>query len=188
MRILLLIIIFSISACSPGLDKHLDISGLVEHQSFESNTQAHTNARLDGIVDERPELAIAKWEDEFLTPDRNTSDIVSKALEQAMFDYGYNVQQHGFPAVSGEILDWFVEVEQGFPLVSAHARAKLRLNITGSGNQLLFRSIYLAETTKKSPFMSQSHIEALLSEAMHSAITEILQDPDFSATLQSSHS
>ena len=179
-----LILIAALGACSPGLDRHLDISGVSENQLAASSDYKNINVRLDGIIDERENFIIGKWGEESLSPDRNTSEVVTNAFSRVMQNYGYNLSNSSYPSVSGEILDWFVEVDQGFPMVTANARAKLRLNIAGPGNKLIYRSIYLAESTKKSPFMSQAHIESILAEAMFSAIQEAFKDPELEQKLQ----
>lgn len=182
------------SACAPSLGVRLSVPGLPEQQREDSKGQAFERppvgsagkVRVAPFTDARPATTIAIIDGREIPSDGSLGTVVQEGFERYLRDAGVRVVLSGAPVIEGEIIEWRSKVQPKFPASEATAFAKVRIAVKNQRTQFVaYRGTFSGEATMTDPFITESEIQKLLTDAMSTAIQAILKEDKFLTQLSS---
>jgi hypothetical protein len=182
-----------VSACAPSLGVRMSVPSLPEQSQIKKEGDSEPAPNLDGVkvrvspfMDARSSSAIAVVDGRNVSPDGSLGPLVQAGFEQYIRDAGGRIAVlQGATLIEGEIVDWRAKVMPKFPASDAKATAKIKVNVKDPRTQFIkYRGTFSGEATATHPFLTESDIQKLLTDAMAGAITAALQDESFVLQLQ----
>jgi hypothetical protein len=134
--------------------------------------------RVGNFLDSRPSTTFAVIDGREVASDGNLGTVVQEGFERYLHEAGAAIVLFNAPSIEGEITEWSVDVTPKFPASEAHAKARIKIELRGTGAKLLYRATYSGEASSVHPFLSESGVRDLLASAMGSAIEEAVHDQD----------
>ena len=173
-----------LSACSSGVSDSLQLSRITVEESDEAAPKLEKlNLTVSSVLDARSDESIGAIDGREIQSEGNVGSEVVRSLEQELKARGAQLKQFNAPKIKGEVRDWQVHVEPGFPASAALANAEIRLHILDINGEVRYTGTYLGEAQSNSPFLSNEGVESTLGKAMGFALKEALEDEGFVGTL-----
>jgi hypothetical protein len=194
-RILLTVIAlvcFTQSACAPSLGVRLAVPGLPELKQEDAQGKALERppvgsagkVRVATFADARQTSTIATIDGRQIPSDGSLGTVVQEGFERYLRDAGVRVVLSGAPVIEGEITEWSSKIQPKFPASEATAIAKIKIAIKNPRTQFVaYRGTFSGEASMTDPFVTESEIQKLLTDAMSTAIQAILKEDKFMAQL-----
>lgn len=140
--------------------------------------------RVAPFNDARPANTIAIIDGREIPSDGSLGTVVQEGLERYLRDAGVRVVLSGAPVIEGEIVEWRSKIHPKFPASEATAIAKVKISVKNPRTQFVaYRGTFSGEATMTDPFVTESEIQKLLTDAMSTAIQAILKEDKFLAQL-----
>jgi hypothetical protein len=140
-----------------------------------------TKVRVSAFTDARASRAIALIDGREVAPEGSLGNLVQAGFEQYIRDAGGRIAVlHGAPVIEGEIAEWRAKITPSFPASDAKASARLKVSVRDPRTQFVrYRGTFSGEATATHPFLTESDIQRLITEAMAGAISAALADEAF---------
>jgi len=180
-------ILFSLAllaGCAPGLGTELRVNAIPELSSIQTvQNMTMSRVALQRFNDSRQKPVIGEVDGRELAAGGDVADSVRRALELRLKAHGAQVVLFNAPSISGDVREWFVKVNPGFPSSKVEAKALIKLRVFSQRDKALYEGSYKGEMSEESPVFSEGHIEQVLGGAMSQALNEALSDPELLRSL-----
>lgn len=182
---LALVAILLCGACAPGLGKTVRVNAASAGPRDEAAQFFANPVRLHifDIRDARREVFIGEINGRSLLPKGNIPAEAIKLVEKSLAPRGVSFSPNATIKVVGALNEWFIEIDTGFPMSKASARATVDFEVT---NELLgtrYRGTYSGTSFLEHPFMREKNVEEVLGWALQSAVDSALEDGEFLAAI-----
>lgn len=184
--IFLLPLLALLSGCAPGLGKTVRVD-YIEPLALRSSVQkklSQVQIRVSNFTDTRASAEMGGIDGRRLKPQGDVGASVKQAVEEQLRQAGVELSLFAGPVLSGEVGEWQVNVDPGFPLTQVRSQAALRIQVSGPTGTPRYSASYAGSVEQKYPFVTQDHVEKILGEAMAYAIKEAFQDERLISALQ----
>jgi len=182
----LVVLLFQIG-CAAGFDNTVPVADLIQvvDPSPARVQIGNSWVRIDPFSDNREQDALIKINDRLVKPDDTVSLHVSKAFEDFLRLNNYRISQSRGPILRGELLDWFADIETGFPTSKGNARAAFRIVVIDESGVTRYSAVYKGSSSLKHPFLTESKVKRIMGEALQVAMESALKDPAFLQVIDS---
>jgi hypothetical protein len=180
-HLFLFLVLLAALGCAPGLGTSLHVSELALPESTIKDPvpNGDIKVRVAAFNDLRANSAIAEVNGRQIPPEGDLGLTVQRAFEQEFKQRGMTLALfQGPPTISGEIIDWKVDVTPSFPLSKVNATATFRLILSDASNQPVYSARYSGESFLRHPYPTESTIQGILGEAMSQAVRQAADDPE----------
>ena len=181
---LLFVVLFS--ACAPSLGKQLRVDNIIQSEpsGAPADAEALPRVRVGTFEDRRPYSEVGEVDGRQLQPSGNVALNVQTALEEMLSGGGLRPSQFSGPVLSGQILEWRVKVQPGFPTTTVYASAEVKVELRDQNHALIYAATYSGNGEAEHPMMSQARVEKALGEAMQTALSGIIEDRDLRSRIK----
>jgi len=160
--------------CSPGLGTSLPVGRIPLPAALGGG--GGSAVRIPNIVDGRPARTIGVVGDRAIRAEGDVPGKVQAALGEFLKANGFRVSAGESAVLRGTVLDWNVVVTPGFPASVVEGTATVELEAFGPDNKVRYVRRYSGNATTKHPFMTSTHVQDTLGEAMGYALQAAMED------------
>ena len=167
-----------LAGCAPGFENSLQVSEVPEVTVTHLKPQGGgvLQVHIGEFTDNRREAAIAEVNGRQLMPEGQLGPVLQRAFERYFSLAGARLVLFKAPIIRGEITDWYVSVQPGFPMSHLHATAVVEATLLDLDGQVVYRATYSGESRGDELWVSSGTAEEYLGRAMSFAVQESLRD------------
>ena len=186
-RIAALVTIASLAACAPSLDERMRVEVIPEASVDTSRPwRSPAKIRIERFNDARADSAIAEVNGRKVQPDGDVGGTIQQAFDRALRAKGATVTLFDAPlTISGDVTSWRLQVQPGFPTTKLEATAVLKVYLTESSGQIVYRGSYTGASSFEHPYPQKTQIESVLGQAMAEAIDAAVKDSGLADAIRS---
>jgi hypothetical protein len=177
-------IVACLSACAPGLGKTLHVDNIIETSRGEGGAglssevfQVQPKIRVGKVEDRRKYSEVGEIDGRLLQPAGNVAHSVELALQELLRSKDIQPSQFHGKWLMGHILEWRVQIFPGFPTSRVQALAEVKIELEDPSHRRLYSVVYKGTGQAEHPFLTEGGIEDVLGEAMYTALSGAVEDP-----------
>lgn len=182
MRLLpFIVLLFCCAGCAAGFDNTVPVADLINivDPTLGRVPFGDRWVRVDAFSDAREKEALISINGRAVMPDDTVALHVTHAFEDYLRLNDYRLAQMRGPLLRGEVLEWFADVQTGFPTSKESAKAAIRILVIDDRGSTIYSAVYNGASSLQHPFLTESKVKRVLGEAMQTAIEGVLKDAGF---------
>jgi hypothetical protein len=182
----LFIVLITTAGCAASLGKEISVNASIPVDEIKNSYGHISNSKviIQPFIDSRSQTFVAEIEGRKISPKGDIGNAVQTLFYRYFKRSGVGTVLYGAPIIDGEVTDWRVNIDSGFPLTKILATASINLNLKDIQGNVVYSANYSGETKTLDPFPTTGKVEKSLSLAMAEAVKQAVEDKNILDKLQ----